>query len=83
MAHARMNSEMATGFTAGSGVDPQLIKVMVMTIASGVILLVFAWFVLQLMVAYKDERLKAAEAFWGALKATVILIVLFTFLALL
>ncbi len=75
-----MNSDMALGFAAGSGVDPQTMKVVVMTIATGVIFTVFTWIVLQLMVAYKDERLEAAEAFWGGVKATVILIVVLTFI---
>ncbi len=78
-----MNSEMAAGFAAGSGVSAHVLKVMVTTVASGVILLVFAWFVHQIFIAHKDERLSAAEAFWGGTKATVILIVLFSFLALL
>ena len=78
-----MNGEMAAGFKAGSGVDPHTMKVLVTAVASGVILVVFAWFVLQLVVAYQDERLEAAEAFWGGLKATVILITLFSFLYLL
>ena len=75
-----MTSQMATGFTAGSGIDPHVMKVMLMTLASGVILAVFAWVMLQLVVAYKDERLKAAEAFWGGVKATAVLIALFSFL---
>ena len=78
-----MNSEMAAGFLAGSGVDPHVLKVVLMTIASAVILTVFAWFLLQLTNAYKDERLKAAEVFEGGIKAVVILMVLFSFLALL
>ena len=75
-----MNSDMAVGFAAGSGVDPHTMKVVLMTIATGVIFTVFTWIVLQLMVAYKDERLEAAEVFWGGLRAMVILIVLLTFI---
>ena len=78
-----MNNDMRTGFQTGSGVDPSVLKVVIVSIGAGVILLLVAWIVLQLMVAHSEERLTPAEAFMGAVKTVVIVCTLFTLIALL
>lgn len=72
-----MDPTMSAAFEAGSGVSPTALKASVQLIASGVILLVFAWAMLAIFNAYKEERATAATAAWTALKLMVILALLF------
>ena len=78
-----MNNEMRVGFQAGSGVDPSVLKLLIGSIGAGVILLVAAWIVLQLIAAHSEERLTSAEAFMGVVKTVLVVCALFTFVALL
>lgn len=78
-----MNNEMRAGFQVGSGVDPGVMKLAFGSIGAGVILLVAAWIVLQLIVAHSEERLTSAEAFMGVVKTVLVVCALFTFIALL
>ena len=66
------------GFTVGSGVAPESLRVSILLIASGVTLTVCAWLILQLFKAYKDEQIGITEAIWGALKVTIVLGFLFS-----
>lgn len=68
-----MNSDMQSGFQAGSGVDPATMKAMLTIIGSSVIFLVFGYLVLQIFNAYQDERLTAGQAIWGGTKLMVVL----------
>lgn len=73
-----MNATMASAFEAGSGVNPSVLKVTIQLIATGVILLVFAWVLFQIFTAYQNNRATVAEAVTSSLKATVILCLLVT-----
>jgi integrating conjugative element protein (TIGR03758 family) len=73
-----MNSSMATAFEVGSGVDPSLLKVTIQLIATGVVLIVFAWVMVQIFAAYQSNRATVSEAVTSSLKATVILCLLVT-----
>lgn len=73
-----MNSTMATAFEVGSGVNPSALKVTIQLIAMGVILLVFAWVIVQIFVAYQNNRATVSEAVGSTLKAAVILCLLVT-----
>jgi integrating conjugative element protein (TIGR03758 family) len=68
-----MNSEMKDGFQAGSGVDPTTMKATLTMIGSGVIFLVFAYLMLGIFNAYRDERLSPGEAIWGGTKLLILL----------
>lgn len=72
-----MDPTMSAAFEAGSGVSPTALKASIQLIASGVILLVFAWAMLAIFNAYKEERTTPATAIWTALKLMVILALLF------
>lgn len=72
-----MDPTMSAAFEAGSGVSPTALRTTVQLIASGVILMVFAWAMLAIFNAYKDERASLMSATWSALKVTVILSILF------
>ena len=72
-----MSPDMGAAFTLGSGVDPGTLRLMLQLIATGVIVLVFAWINLQIFQSYKSDRVSTADAIWGSLKATVILSMLF------
>lgn len=72
-----MDPTMSLAFEAGSGVSPTALRTTVQLIASGVILLVFAWAMLAIFNAYKEERADLLSATWAALKVFVILAVLF------
>lgn len=74
-----MDAAMSTGFTAGSGMDPLTMKVMLDTIASGVLLLIFAWLIVQIIRSYKDGTVEVADATWNSIKAAVIFSLLFYF----
>jgi integrating conjugative element protein (TIGR03758 family) len=73
-----MNSSMATAFEVGSGVDPGALKVSIQLIAAGVILIVFAWVLVQIFTAYQSNQATVSEAVGSSLKATVILCLLVT-----
>lgn len=73
-----MNSSMATAFEVGSGVNPGALKVTIQLIAMGVILLVFAWVIVQIFSAYQSNRATVADAVSSTLKAAVILCLLVT-----
>lgn len=72
-----MDPTMSLAFEAGSGVSPTALRTTVQLIASGVILLVFAWAMLAIFNAYKEERASLMSATWSALKVMVILAFLF------
>ena len=72
-----MDPTMSLAFEAVSGVSPTALRTTVQLIASGVILLVFAWAMLGIFNAYKEERASLMSATWSALKVMVILAVLF------
>lgn len=72
-----MDPTMSAAFEAGSGVSPTALKLTVQLIASGVILMVFAWAMLGIFNAFKDERASLATVTWTALKLMAILAVLF------
>lgn len=72
-----MDPTMSAAFEVGSGVSPTALRSTVQLIASGVILMVFAWAMLAIFNAYKEERATLAGATWAALKVVVILGVLF------
>ena len=73
-----MNTSMSTAFEVGSGVNPSALKVTIQLIATGVILIVFAWVMLQIFAAYQSSRVTAAEAAGSSIKASVILCLLVT-----
>jgi len=78
-----MNSQMAAGFQAGSGVPPSAMKLVVMSISAGVILVIFAWIVTRLIDGYRNDEISAAEIAKTSVLAVIALCTLFTFLALL
>ncbi|MFN3493253.1 MAG: DUF3262 family protein [Hydrogenophaga sp.] len=71
-----MSPEMGSAFTLGSGVDPDALRRTLQLLATGVIVLIFAWINLQIFQSFKSDRASTAEATWGSLKATAILCLL-------
>lgn len=72
-----MSPQMNGGFLAGAGVTADSMKLTLQLISSGVIFMVFAWIILQIHLAYKNERVVMADAIWSAIKATVLMGFLF------
>lgn len=67
-----MSDALRDGFTAGSGVAPDTLRVTIVTLAVGAVLLVAGWLLNQLLQAYQDERVTVADAVWGAVKTAVL-----------
>ncbi|THT98402.1 DUF3262 family protein [Lampropedia puyangensis] len=63
----------AQSFSNASGIQADVLALTLQTIGAGVAILVFAWIVLHILSAYQEERIKSAEAFWNAIKATLVL----------
>lgn len=72
-----MSEVLRSAFEQGSGVDPRAFRLMVQLLATGVIVMVFAWVNLQIFQSYRNDRCTAADAIWSSLKATAILSTLF------
>jgi integrating conjugative element protein (TIGR03758 family) len=72
-----MNDAMRQGFLSGSGVDPETLRLTIQMIACGVILLVFAYCIQQIFVAYSNERIDTSQAIWNTIKLAVVMGFLF------
>jgi integrating conjugative element protein (TIGR03758 family) len=72
-----MDPTMSAAFEVGSGVSPTVLRTTVLLIASGVIVMVFAWTMLGIFNAYKEERATLADATWAALKVVLFMSFLF------
>lgn len=70
--HVVVARAMHEGFTSGAGVDPDTLRVMVLTISTGLVFVIAAWIGLQILDAYKDERITVADAVWGTVKTAVV-----------
>ncbi|GKS92645.1 DUF3262 family protein [Acidovorax sp. SUPP2539] len=68
-----MNQTMREAFRTGSGADPATFKTTLTLIVSAVVLTFFAWIVMQLMDAYRHERVTAVQATIAGVKAMVLL----------
>lgn len=66
------SSSISDGFTAGSGVRPDTLRVTILAISVGVILAIAAWLIAQIFDAYKDDRATVADAVWGTVKTAVL-----------
>ena len=76
-----MSPSMSDGFKAGAGVDPALLKATVLAIGVGVAVSCAAWLVLQLIVAYRDEQITAAQTQLGIVKVAIACLLLVFFLS--
>lgn len=76
-----MSPSMSEGFKAGAGVDPALLKATVLAIGVGVAVSCAAWLVLQLIVAYREEEVTAAQVQQGIAKVAVVCLLLVFFLS--
>ena len=72
-----MNSSMRQGFLNGSGVDPDTLRITIQMIASGVLLILFAWFVQQIFVAYSNNQIDAGQAIGNTIKVAIVIGFLF------
>ncbi|MCR6480984.1 DUF3262 family protein [Variovorax sp. ZS18.2.2] len=75
-----MNQDMSAGFLRGSGIDPNVLKVVLLTVSTGAILVVFGWVMVQIIAEFSEERLTSAQALWSGVKATVVVCFLLAFL---
>lgn len=77
-----MHAALAAGFQTGSGVDPATVKLVLLCICAGVVLLVGAWMVSQLVEAYRGEQIGAAETAMGTVCAVTVLLLALLFMTL-
>jgi integrating conjugative element protein (TIGR03758 family) len=73
---ATVSSAMRDAFRTGSGVDPYTLRVVVLTVAVGVVFLIAGWFISQIFDAYKNDRVTVADAIWGTVKTGVLVALL-------
>ena len=67
-----MNAAMRSAFQSGSGVDPLVLKTTLGLIAVALILVVASWFVVQLIDAYRDDRLTTGDMVLGSVRLLIL-----------
>ena len=67
-----MNAAMRSAFQSGSGVDPLVLKTTLGLIAVALILVVAGWFVVQLIDAYRDDRLTTGDMVLGSVRLLIL-----------
>ena len=67
-----MNAAMRSAFQSGSGIDPLLLKTTLGLIAVALILVVAGWFVVQLIDAYRDDRLTTGDMVLGSVRLLIL-----------
>ncbi|WP_232466777.1 TIGR03758 family integrating conjugative element protein [Alcaligenes faecalis] len=73
MNNAQLGSNMREAFAAGSGVDPNAMKVVLTIITVAVVVLFFAWLVMTALDNYREGQLKQEEVVWACVKLVVLL----------
>lgn len=68
----------ASLFAAGAGLNAQTLALMLQLIGASVTLLVFAWVIRQIFVAYGNQEIGASAAIVAAFKAVAVLIFVLT-----
>ena len=67
-----MNPAMRSAFQSGSGIDPLVLKSTLGLIAVALILVVAGWFVVQLIDAYRDDRLIPGDMVLGSVRLLIL-----------
>ncbi|TXJ04024.1 MAG: DUF3262 family protein [Alicycliphilus sp.] len=67
-----MNAAMRSAFQSGSGIDPLVLKSTLGLIAVALILVVASWFVVQLIDAYRDDRLTTGDMVLGSVRLLIL-----------
>ena len=67
-----MNPDMRSAFQSGSGIDPLVLKSTLGLIAVALILVVAGWFVVQLIDAYRDDRLTTGDMVLGSVRLLIL-----------
>ncbi|ERI34319.1 DUF3262 family protein [Alcaligenes faecalis] len=73
MNNAQMGSSMREAFAAGSGVDPNAMKIVLTVITVAAVALFFAWLVMAALENYRENQLKQEEVVWACVKLVVLL----------
>lgn len=73
MNNAQLGSSMREAFAAGSGVDPNAMKVVLTIITVAIVVLFFAWLVMTALENYREGQLKQEEVVWACIKLVVLL----------
>lgn len=73
MNQAQLGSSMREAFAAGSGVDPNTMKVVLTIITVAAVVLFFAWLVMTALDNYREGQLKQEEVIWACLKLVLLL----------
>ena len=67
-----MNPAMRSAFQSGSGIDPLVLKTTLGLMAVALILVVASWFVVQLIDAYRDDRLTTGDMVLGSVRLLIL-----------
>ncbi|WP_395029594.1 TIGR03758 family integrating conjugative element protein [Alcaligenes aquatilis] len=73
MNQAQLGSSMRQAFAAGSGVDPNTMKIVLTIITVAAVVLFFAWLVMTALDNYREGQLKQEEVIWACLKLVLLL----------
>lgn len=73
MNNAQLGSNMREVFAAGSGVDPNAMKVVLTIITVAIVVLFFTWLVMTALDNYREGQLKQEEVVWACVKLVVLL----------
>ncbi|ASR89674.1 TIGR03758 family integrating conjugative element protein [Alcaligenes aquatilis] len=73
MNQAQLGSSMREAFAAGSGVDPNTMKIVLTIITVAAVVLFFAWLVMTALDNYREGQLKQEEVIWACLKLVLLL----------
>lgn len=74
---SNMNPSMRQGFLTGSGVDPDTLRVTIQMLATGVLLIIAAWLIHQIFVAYSNARIDTGQAVINTIKVAIVISFLF------
>ena len=67
-----MNATLRAAFQTGSGIDPLVLKSTLGLIAVALILVVTSWFVVQLIDAYRHDRLTTGDMVLGSVRLLIL-----------
>lgn len=76
-----MNNELSSAFEAGSGVTPESMKLVILSICAALMFLVAMWLVSRILQDYRSRDIDAAEALHGIAYIAVPLVLLVALLA--
>ena len=76
-----MNSDMRSGFLAGSGVDPANLKVVLLSIGFATILVIAAWIIGEVIKAVGEGEMSSQEAMRACITLGVVVCVVLSVLS--